>query len=147
MNFDFKDIHIGECIKKRIEEIDISIVRICKFLNTSEDEVYKVLGQKELPTELLLKYSKLLEYDFFRIYTQHLIIFAPLGNAQFNTVDSKQKFVLPQFRKNIYTKELIDFILELINTGQKTKLQIIEEYRIPRTTLYKWISRYNGNLN
>ncbi len=30
--------------------------------------------QKNLDTEMLLKWSKLLEYDFLRIYSQHLIL-------------------------------------------------------------------------
>jgi DNA invertase Pin-like site-specific DNA recombinase len=38
---------------------------------------------------------------------------------------------------------VVDFILELINTGEKTSVQITEEYRIPKTTLYKWLNKYN----
>ncbi|MFN1217641.1 hypothetical protein ACKW6Q_11795 [Chryseobacterium kwangjuense] len=94
-----------------------------------------------ISTDLLLKWSKLLEYDFFRLYSHHLILFAPLaGKCTKKRVSSE----LPQFRKNIYTKEIIDFILELINTGQKTKIQIVEQYGIPKTTLYKWIYKYNN---
>lgn len=82
----------------------------------------------------------LLEYDFFRIYTQHLILYAPPSAKE---QDSKtEKSSLPQFRKNIYTKEIIEFILEQIDTRQMTKNKIMERYRIPKTTLYKWISKY-----
>jgi hypothetical protein len=49
---------------------------------------------------------------------------------------------LPQFRKNIYTRELIDFILEKMEKGEMTKAEIIR-YKIPKTTLYKWISKYS----
>lgn len=87
----------------------------------------------------------MLEYDFFRIYTQHLILYAPTSAKAENT--KKQKPVLPRFRKNIYTKEIIDFILEQIETKQKTIKQVIEEYKIPKTTLYKWISKYKINPN
>lgn len=45
------------------------------------------------------------------------------------------------FRKNIYTREVIDFILEMVEKREKTKKQIIEEYNIPKTTLYKWIEK------
>lgn len=51
---------------------------------------------------------------------------------------------LPTFRKNIYTKEVIDFILELIETGEKTKAQVIQEYNIPKSTLHKWIYKYKN---
>ncbi|WP_317043240.1 helix-turn-helix domain-containing protein [Chryseobacterium sp. OV279] len=90
-----------------------------------------------MDSDLLLKWCKLLEYDFFRMYTQHLILYSPA------TKQIKAETTLPRFRKNIYTKEIIDYILDLVQTGEKSKKQIIEEYKIPKTTLYKWISKYN----
>ncbi|WP_426046660.1 hypothetical protein [Chryseobacterium sp. NFX27] len=96
-----------------------------------------------MDTSFLLKWCKLLKYDFFRIYTQHLLLFSPPSSPHKKEQDRKSE--LPQFRKNIYTKIMIEFILELISTGQKTKKQIIDEYQIPKTTLYKWISKYKKN--
>ena len=49
---------------------------------------------------------------------------------------------LPMFRKSIYTQEIIHFILELYESGQKTKSQIIEDYNVPKTILYKWIHKF-----
>ena len=51
---------------------------------------------------------------------------------------------LPQFRKNIYTKEVIDFILAQISSGAMTKNQVTEVYKIPKTTLYKWIKKHEN---
>lgn len=141
MGINFKDIHIGSLIQQSVKENNIEPNRICNFLKCSEEDIEMMYRSKSLDTELLLRWSKLLEYDFFRIYTQHLILFAP------STPVKQDKIVhsaLPQFRKNIYTKEVIDFILELIDTNEKTRSQIIEEYRIPKTTLYKWIEKYKG---
>ncbi|MDR6404059.1 MULTISPECIES: hypothetical protein [Chryseobacterium] len=60
-----------------------------------------------------------MEYDFFRIYSQHLILFAPQANIAYNRRSGiKKESELPGFRKNIYTIEIINFILEL----QKTDL-------------------------
>ncbi|GEN72696.1 hypothetical protein CLA01_27680 [Chryseobacterium lathyri] len=139
----FKHIHIGTLINKAVTESGIEISRICNFFKCTEKEIEEMYQQKSMDTELLLKWSKLLEYDFFRLFCQHLILYAPPSAIQ-KTEHSlnNKKPTLPQFRKNIYTKELIDFILELINTGVKTKLQIMEDYRIPKTTLYKWINKY-----
>ncbi|KFF13939.1 transposase [Chryseobacterium soli] len=142
MNFNFKNIHIGKCVEKRVEEMTISMDRICNFHKMTEDEIRIMYTQKSLDSEVLMKWCKLLDYDFFRIYTQHLILFAPENNSHINT-PLKGETALPSFRKNVYTRQVVDFILELINTGQKTKYQVIEEYRIPKTTLYKWISKYN----
>jgi len=97
---------------------------------------------KSLDTEILLKWSKLLEYDFFRVYSQHLILYAPPSSKEEES--KKKKTSLPQFRKNIYTKEIITFILGQIDSGAMTKIDVMERYKIPKTTLYKWISKYKN---
>jgi len=141
----FKSIHIGILINKAVTESGIEMSRICNFFNCTEDEVIEMYQQENLPTDILLKWSKLLEYDFFRIYSQHLILYAPTSAKAENT--KKQKPVLPRFRKNIYTKEIIDFVLEQINTKKMTKTEVMERYGIPKTTLYKWISKYRNLSN
>ena len=60
----FKEIHIGQMIEKRVAESGIEISRICNFLKCSEEEIQKMYQTKSLDTEILLKWSKLLEYDF-----------------------------------------------------------------------------------
>ena len=138
MKFDFKHIHIGSLIQMKVKENNLDSTRICNFLRCSENDIDLMYQTKSLDAELLLRWSKLLEYDLFRIYSQHLILFAPSGKKQ----DENSTSMLPKFRKNIYTKDIIDFVLEQINKKEKTRLQIIEEYRIPKTTLHKWIEKY-----
>lgn len=135
----FKEIHIGQMIEKKVTESGTEMSRICNFMKCTEEEILKMYKVPSLDTELLLKWSKILEYDFFRLYSQHLILYAP---ASAKEKHKKQKSTLPQFRKNIYTKEVIDFILEQILSGKMTKIQVMEEYRIPKTTLYKWINKH-----
>ncbi len=134
----FKNIHIGNLIEKRVAESGMDLSRICNFMKCTEEEIYSIYASKEVGTEKLLKWSKLLDYDFFRIYTQHLILYSPPLHLK---EEIRTQTQLPVFRKNIYTREIIDFILELINKGIKTKLEVMQEYRIPKTTLYKWISK------
>ncbi len=138
---DFKNIHIGKLIQKMVDENDINIPRICNFLKATEEQVVRMYQCEELPTGILLRWSKLLEYDFFRLYSQHLILYAPTKGSGSNTSLPADKTALPRFRKSLYTKEIIDFILELIETRKKTKLEVIREYNIPKTTLYKWIEK------
>ncbi|WP_317741149.1 helix-turn-helix domain-containing protein [Chryseobacterium soli] len=97
---------------------------------------------KSLDSEILLRWSKLLGYDFFRLYSQHLILYAPPAAVSKINLPV-QTTNLPQFRKNIYSKEIIDHILEIITNGEKTKNQVIKEYNIPKTTLYKWFNKYS----
>ena len=138
----FKSIHIGKMIENTVAESRIEISRICNFLKCSKEEIEKMYQSKSLDTEILLKWSKLLQYDFFRMYTQHLILYAPQSANEKRRKKEEKKQTVPQFGKTIYPKEVIDFIIEQIDTEKMTKKQIIERYNIPKTTLYKWISKY-----
>ncbi|MGL5235461.1 MAG: transposase [Empedobacter falsenii] len=138
----FKSIHLGDLIKQAVDEEDISSERICNFFKCSEQDIKQMYNMKSLDTELLLRWSKLLEYDFFRLYTQHLILYAPV--AKVNQDSETTKSNLPKFRKNIYTKEIIDYLLSKINSGEMTNLEVIQRYNIPKTTLYKWMNKYTN---
>ncbi|WP_379970153.1 transposase [Epilithonimonas sp. UC225_85] len=142
-----KDFHIGSLIRQGVTEREIKESRICNFLKCSEQEIQQMYEAKSLDTEILLRWSKLLEYDFFRIYSQHLILYSPQGNTNYNDAQDKKLVSLPQFRKNIYTKEVIDFILERIKEGKMTKTEVINNYKIPKTTLNKWLKKYTENWN
>ncbi|AYZ12789.1 transposase [Chryseobacterium arthrosphaerae] len=129
----FKDIHIGSFLKHRVSECEMEMTRICNFLDCNDQEVEKMFQSKNLDSELLLKWSKILKYDFFRLYSQHLLLYAPPSSSKFTL--SSRDTSLPKFRKSIYTKEIIEYILELIKNGSKANKQIIKEYNIPKTTL------------
>ena len=139
----FKNIHIGQLIEQSFSENELEISRACSFFKCTEEEVRKMFLNKSLDTAVLLKWSKLLGYDFFRVYTQHLILYAPPSAQQ----KPKFKNNLPRYRKNIYTKEIIDFILEQIESGKMSKSQVVERYRIPKTTLYNWVEKYRKLKN
>lgn len=137
---DFKNFHLGKLLRKRTNELDISSRRLTNFLNCSEEELEKMYQAESLDTKLTLRWSKILDYDFFRLYSHHLILYSP-EHSKVPGKSKKKDSSMPQFRKNIYSQELIDYILELIEKEKKTRLQVIDEYRIPKTTLYKWISK------
>jgi hypothetical protein len=143
-SIDLKDIHIGSLIYQRVVECKIEKSRICNFLNRSEAEVNEIYQSKSLNSEMLLKCSKLLQYDFFRIYSHHLILYASIASIGYNKKNEKKTSSLPAFRKNVYTKDIIQFIIELVESGEKTRKQIVDEYRIPKTTLYKWLIKYKS---
>lgn len=136
-----KEIHIGKLIEQRVKETEIESSRICRFLGCTENEIIQMYEAENLYPDVIIKWCKLLEYDFFRIYTQHLILYSPIAHGKYKNEAKKLK--LPAFRKNIYTREVIEFILELVRSGSKTKIQIINEYNIPKTTLYKWLQKYS----
>ncbi|PWN57919.1 transposase [Chryseobacterium viscerum] len=132
----FKNIHIGEEIRLKVVEYNIDASRIAIYLKCGMDEIENFYKCQDMNTTDLMRWSKLLRYDFFRLYSQHIILYAPKSK---NITLEKNTIT---FKKNIYTKDLIDFILEVIENGIKTRQQVIDEYKIPKTTLYKWISKY-----
>lgn len=136
----YKEIKIGPLIKQRVEELSIDPARICRFLGCSDREVRDMYAAEHLRTDVLLRWSKLLEYDFFRLYSQHIILYAPQNEKK--PAAGKVRSALPHFRKNIYSSEMIAFIMELIDSGQKTQAEIIKEYGIPKTTLFKWVQKH-----
>lgn len=136
-------------IKKGVLENEIEMDRICRFFHSTEKEIEKMYNSSDLSADILLRWSKLLEYDFFRIYSQHLILYAPASSRNLlqNSAGTKKKSLLPKFRKNVYTKEIIEFILDKVTTEKMTKSQVISQYKIPKTTLYKWLLKYGRDTN
>ncbi|MCT2409949.1 transposase [Chryseobacterium antibioticum] len=133
-----KEIHIGSLVKTKAEELRMPPERIMNFLHCTEDEIKAMYQQEYMDTYSLLRWSKLLRYDFFRIYTGHLILYAPPCKAD-NMIKVRDSHL--QFRKSIYTEEVKGFILDKIITKQMTVTEVITRYKIPKTTLYKWIKK------
>lgn len=139
---DLKNLHIGSMIKDNVAKSEIEMSRICKFLNSGEEEILKMYQSKSLNTEVLLRWSKLLEYDFFRLYSHHLILYAPPASMK-HAQRKKEESTTPVFRKSLYTKEIIEFVLDKIRKEEMTPADVINQYKIPKTTLYKWLQKYN----
>ena len=141
----YKKIHIGKLIGLKVIESGVKTSYICKFFKCDVNEINKRYESDTLDTEILLSWCKLLEYDFFRVYTQHLILYSPTAKICLSTEDDKvKKPARIELRKNLYTVEIIAFIMEKISSGEMTKLQIIDRYGIPKTTLYKWVAKYDS---
>ena len=141
----YKKIHIGKLIGLKVEESGLEISYICTFLKCDMEDIKKMYETETLDAEVLLSWCKLLKYDFFRVYTQHLILYSPQTKVYPCNKDQKKKEpARPKFRKNLYTVEIIAFIMEKIFSGEMTKIQVINRYGIPKTTLYKWISKYES---
>jgi len=142
MEFKFKNIHIGKLIETLVMERGLKEERICHFLKVSEQQLSDMYHIKSMDTELLLRWSKLLEYDFFRVYSQHLLLYAPPAKMNFVKTTTQKNNRIPSFNKSLYTPEIIEFVIEQIEREEKTPSEIIEQYRIPKTTLYKWIKKH-----
>ncbi|WP_333597481.1 helix-turn-helix domain-containing protein [Chryseobacterium flavum] len=134
----YKEIHIGNFIKEKVDESEITIERICKFLGKDEESVQRMYDSKSIDVEILLRWSKLLEYDFFRLYSSHLILYAPPAAVNKSSQRSEK---IPYFRKNIYTQEIKEFIMKRVLSGEMTQSEVVKEYSIPKSTLHRWLQK------
>lgn len=142
MTDNFKNIHIGSLIKNKAQECQLDLERASLFLNLSKKEIEQLYSMKSIDSALLLRWSKLLKYDFFRIYSQHLILYAPQSTGT-TTTNENTNSALPVFRKNMYTQEVIDYIVELVTTNKMTIMGIHKKYNIPSTTIRRWVNKYD----
>lgn len=65
-------LHIGELIRKKMKEQHKSVVWLAKQLSCSRNNVYKILDKYSLDTELLVKISILLDFDFLSVYLEDM---------------------------------------------------------------------------
>ncbi|MBM3404356.1 MAG: transposase [Bacteroidetes bacterium] len=142
----YKSIHIGNLISDRLEEIGMTPEMFAPKINLDMDTFEKLLSSPSIDASLLLILSKRLRYDFFRIYSNHLLLFSPPDNRFMNIQEKgslqKNNNKLPEFRKNTYTPEIIMHLLQKVKNGEMLPAEIIHRYHIPKTTLYRWIRKY-----
>ena len=142
----FRQIHIGKLIQSRMEVMGLSIRSLAHKTGIQERMLYKLLQQESLESNLLLQLSKSLNYDFFRIYTHHLLLYSRPNNGiktSRGTNGWKTSQELPEVRKVAYSPEIISHIVYLIGKKRLGKKEAIEKYGIPKTTLYRWCRLFN----
>lgn len=65
-------MHIGELIKQQLEEQGRTVVWFANKLSYSRINVYKIFKKPSIDTDLLLRISNILGYDFFTVYSDYL---------------------------------------------------------------------------
>lgn len=67
-------IHIGSQIKKRVLEKDIKLKDLMMSFRCSNQKIIRMFNSSFLKTDLLMKWSLILDYDFFNFYTQEFLL-------------------------------------------------------------------------
>ena len=65
-------IYIGTEIRKILFERGLSVAWLSLQLSYSRANTYKILGKSSIDTHLLFRISKILNYDFFNVYSSQL---------------------------------------------------------------------------
>lgn len=138
-----KKINIGKLIQEVCKNKQLTESRIENFFSMPYSEIEKMYQQEHISSELLLKWSKLLKYDFFRIYSSHLINYHGIS-AKIKSENAIIESGL-QIRKNLYTPEIKEFIIQKVQSGKMSTTEAIERYGVGRTTLFRWLAKEKTN--
>ena len=65
-------IHIGQLIRQRMEECQMSVSELSRRYGCSRVNMYKIFDKPSIDTAMLLRFSLLLDYDFFQQYRNEL---------------------------------------------------------------------------
>ncbi|MFA6924380.1 MAG: hypothetical protein WC223_09025 [Bacteroidales bacterium] len=63
-------IHIGEQIKQRAKELRMGPTELSSLVNTTKQNIYGIYKRKSIDSDLLLRFSIILDFDFFQLYSQ-----------------------------------------------------------------------------
>ena len=65
-------MHIGKLIKQQVEEQGKTVVWFAQQLSYSRTNVYKIYEKSSIDTDVLMRISLVLHYDFFKLYSERL---------------------------------------------------------------------------
>ena len=66
-----EELHIGNLIREVLQQQGRSITWLGKQLGCSRQNIYKILRRNWIYTDMLLKISDLLDYDFFKCFSEY----------------------------------------------------------------------------
>lgn len=97
-------LHIGKLIGKKIKEIGLTKSEFGRRINVTPQSTHYILGKPSIDTELLLRISHALDYDFFQHYlgTQS----GRSNETLINLSAAELKLQIAEIRKEIDTLEL-----------------------------------------
>ncbi len=65
-------IHIGQLIRQKMEERGMTVSALSRNYGCSRVNMYKIFDKASIDTAMLLRFSLLLNYDFFQHYCNEL---------------------------------------------------------------------------
>lgn len=133
-----KNIHIGQIIQEKVIEQGVKEHRILTYFDCDECFLQEMYRQQNIDTGLLLKWCKILKTDFFRLFVGHLTLYRCM---KVNANKEKKTIGVGYFRKNVYSIEIINFVLEQLKNGNSVA-QVMTKYNLPKTTVHNWIRKY-----
>lgn len=104
-------VEIGQKIKEVFDNRNIKLTDFADELGTVRQNVYRIFKKRHLDTGLLLKISRVLDYNFFQYYVspemnhQPVVVKAPSENAEYQKQLELSKKEIDYLRKIIKLME------------------------------------------
>lgn len=132
MDIDIKNVHVGEAIEKRRNELGLSKSELGRKIGVPQQHVNRILERETMETKRLIKVSEALGFNFFTLFcpVQHqisayLAAVTLEGNAHNNIGDAELAAQLTKAQSEVDSqKETIKLLKEQIDSlnAQITRL-------------------------
>lgn len=132
MDIDIKNVHVGESIEKRRNELGLSKSELGRKIGVPQQHVNRILERETMETKRLIKVSEALGFNFFTLFcpVQHqisayLAAVTLEGNAHNNIGDAELAAQLTKAQSEVDSqKETIKLLKEQIDSlnAQITRL-------------------------
>lgn len=95
INIALKEVHIGQAIKKRIEELGMTKSEFGRLIGVPQQHINRILERDTMETKKLIKVCRALEFNFFALFCEfptsvnaYLAAVALGGNATYSVGDA-----------------------------------------------------------
>ena len=68
-----ENIHIGHLIREQLKIDQRSVSWLAREIHCTRNNVYKVFNKASLDSDLVLKISKAMQFNFFKFYTKEFL--------------------------------------------------------------------------
>ena len=66
-------MHIGKLIREKVKEQNKTSVWLAQQMSYSRTNIYKLYDKKSIDTDVLFRISAILDFDFFSLYSEHML--------------------------------------------------------------------------
>ena len=136
--FNFKKIHIGYVLKSIVYERKLEEEDVLKYFKITKETLDEIYNTRNVKLDELLKWSKFLRFDLFRLFSMHLMLHHGISITKSMKADGNAGISI---RKNVYTQEIKVFVVNQIRNEEISVTDAIKKYSIPKTTLYNWLKQ------
>lgn len=139
---DIKDVHIGEAIKKRFDDLKMTKTEFGHKIGVPQQHINRIFEKESIDTKRLVKICHALDFNFFLLYgngttnvSAHLSAVTFSGNATNNLGDGALLIELEVAKEKVSNLEeskidLKDQIQTLKDTVEQMKTQLRDKDEI-----------------